>query len=205
MWVLFVCSVQRTTTTPSLQDATMSKHKPLSSPDKTTSLHICKSPSSKDSTHRRNPDKHQNHYVATILWRVTGTHLGADHTRLHDQETHSITSPEQLALFRGSISSTHTVHGTFPLLREASSRSLTWVFPGCLAPAQLRHPPFMMTTTLVLGRNHLRAWIISHPYPESHKDSSWNRPPTNTRIPPLPPFWDVQLAPIQVLTTLTDV
>jgi hypothetical protein len=79
-----------------------------------------------------------------------------------DQDKHNAASPEKLALWKGSISSLLYCPPHFPHLREASPRSLTWVLSGCLAPAQQRHPPFMTTTTVVSGRNHVRTWVNPH-------------------------------------------
>jgi hypothetical protein len=91
---------------------------------------------------------------------------------LRDQETHSTASPEKLALWQVSISSLLYCSPHFPLLREASPRSLTRVLSGCLTPAQQRYPPFMTTTTVVPGRNHVRTWMNPHPIIATKAQSS---------------------------------
>jgi hypothetical protein len=85
---------------------------------------------------------------------------------LHDQERHDLYHIiRKLAIWKGSISSLYVLYCPphFYLLREASPWSLTWVLSGCLAPAQQQHPPFMMTTTVVPGRNHIRTQMNPHP------------------------------------------
>ena len=91
---------------------------------------------------------------------------------LHDQERHSTASPEKLALWQGSISSLLYCPPHFPLLREASPRSLTRVLSGCLTPAQQRHPPLIRTTTVVPGRNQVRTWMNPHPIMATKAQSS---------------------------------
>jgi hypothetical protein len=68
----------------------------------------------------------------------------------------------KLVHWQGSISAHLYCLSHFPLLREASPRSLTWVLSGCSAPAQQRHPPFMTTTIVVPGVNHVSIWINPH-------------------------------------------
>jgi hypothetical protein len=89
--------------------------------------------------------------------------------RVRDQERHATASPGKLALWQGIISSLLYCPPNFPLHREASPQSLTWVLSRCLAPAQQQHSPFMTTTTIVPGRYHVRTRMNPHPYPELHK------------------------------------
>jgi hypothetical protein len=111
---------------------------------------------------------------------------------LRDQERHSTASPEKLALWHGSISSLLYCSPHFPLLREVSPQSLTWILSENLAPAQQWHLPFMTTP--------LSSWTKPRPYldessshhghkgPDLHRGCTWNRPPRNTRVTTLPPF-----------------
>jgi hypothetical protein len=112
---------------------------------------------------------------------------------LRDQDRHSTVSPEKLALSQGSINFLLYCLPHFPLLREASPRSLTQVLSGCLAPAQ-------QTTSAVNDDNHRRPQTKPRPFldessphhghkgPELHRGSTWNRPPPNTRVTTLPLF-----------------
>jgi hypothetical protein len=122
-WILSGCLAQQRhqlclTTTLSLPDGTTSKHKPVffpddiqSSPDRTTSVHgHYKSPSSQDLTWRKPPAKHhlkslRCHHFETRCGHLSRCWPCSLLLNIRDQERHTTTSPEKLALWQGRINS----------------------------------------------------------------------------------------------------
>ena len=69
-------------------------------------------------------------------------------------------------------------------LGEASSRSFAWVLSKCLAPVQQRHPPFLTTSTVVHGRNHVHTQGSEEALPDTGL-------PPNTRVTAFLPICNV--------------
>ena len=111
---------------------------------------------------------------------------------MHDHEGDSTASQEKLAhlarQYKFLIYMYWSLH--FPLLKEASSRSLMWVLSECLAPL---HPT---TCTVVPGQ--------ARPYPAQgpRASSSLRSRSPNLRVTALPPFCNVLRSPNQGLIML---